>query len=192
MTSINRQITLAARPVGLPRASDFNLIESAIAEPGADEVLVRTLYLSVDPYMRGLMSDAESYARPLQIGQVLVGGAVGQVVQANDPNFAIGDIVQGPLGWQEYAVIRGSELRKIDPSLAPISTALGVLGMPGLTAYFGLLDIGAPRGVACMLARTTPALRLYGIPGVRAPFPLRYSPSGGVGRLTPTPSQNRT
>ena len=143
MQGVNRQIIMAARPVGLPRASDFKLVESAIADPGVGEVLVRTFYLSVDPYMRGLMSDTKSYAHPLQIGQVLVGGAVGQVVQANDPNFAAGDIVQGALGWQEYAVIRGSELRKIDLSLAPISTALGVLGMPGLTAYFGLLDIGA-------------------------------------------------
>jgi hypothetical protein len=142
---MNRQITLASRPAGFPKASDFHVAESPMPWPAHGQVLVQTIYLSVDPYMRGRMSDAESYARPLAIGELMPGGGVGRVLESADPKFAIGRIVQGMLGWQDYAVVNGGELRTIDESLAPIQTALGVLGMPGLTAYFGLLDVCHPR-----------------------------------------------
>jgi NADPH-dependent curcumin reductase CurA len=145
MATVNRQITLASRPAGFPQVSDFHLVYSPLPSPAAGEVLVRSLYLSLDPYMRGRMSDADSYARPVAIGEVMPGGAVAFVVESGDPKFRTGDAVEGMLGWQEYAVAQGRELRRIDPSLAPISTALGVLGMPGLTAYFGLLDICDPQ-----------------------------------------------
>jgi hypothetical protein len=108
-------------------------------------MLVRVVYLSIDPYMRGRMSDARSYVPPVALGDVMEGGTVGEVVRSNHPRFAMGDVVEGRLGWQEYAVTDGKGVRKIDPSLAPISTAVGVLGMPGLTAYFGLLEVGQPK-----------------------------------------------
>jgi hypothetical protein len=142
---MNRQITLAARPSGLPKETDFQLVESPVPHPGAGEVLVRTLILSVDPYMRGRMNGAASYARAVQPGEVMVGGVVGRVEESNDPRLSQGDIVEGMLGWQDYAVSSAKALRKLDPNVAPISTALGVLGMPGLTAYFGLLDICKPQ-----------------------------------------------
>jgi hypothetical protein len=142
---MNRQITLAERPSGMPRESDFRLVESPLPHPGAGEVLVRTLYLSVDPYMRGRMNGGMTYARGVQPGDVMVGGVVGRVEESNDPRLAKGDIVEGMLGWQDYAVAPAKTLRKLDPSAAPITTALGVLGMPGLTAYFGLLDICRPQ-----------------------------------------------
>jgi len=146
MAAVNRQITLASRPLGLPKISDFQLVYTALPSPAAGGVLVRTLYLSLDPSMRGQMNDTEkSYARPVAIGEVMPGGAVAVVVQSEDPGFRIGQVVEGMLGWQEYAVASGSELRNVDPDLAPISTALGVFGMPGLAAYFGLLELGAPR-----------------------------------------------
>jgi NADPH-dependent curcumin reductase CurA len=113
--------------------------------PGRGQVLVQAIYLSVDPYMRGRMSDADSDVRPLAIGELMPGGVVGRVLESEDPKFAIGGIVQGMLGWQDYAVLPGNELRAIDEDLAPIQTALGVLGMPGLTAYFGLLDVCHPK-----------------------------------------------
>jgi NADPH-dependent curcumin reductase CurA len=141
---MNRQITLAARPTGFPKESDFLLIESPVPEPGPGEALVRTLYLSVDPYMRGRMNDAKSYAPPTQIGEVMGGGTVGRVEQSNDPNFRLGDIVAGNGGWQDYSVAKGKSLRRLDPTQAPVSTALGVLGPVGLTAYFGLIDICQP------------------------------------------------
>src|SRR5258708_17987122 len=143
--SANRQFTLAARPSGMPKESDFKLIESPAPKPGAGEVLLRTLYLSVDPYMRGRISGVKSYAAPVEIGQVMVGGTVGAVVESNNADFAPGDIVEGYWGWQGWAVSNGQGLRKIDPSVAPISTALGVLGMPGMTAYFGFLEICKPQ-----------------------------------------------
>jgi NADPH-dependent curcumin reductase CurA len=144
MVSVNRQMVLAARPTGLPRVSDFRLVESPVPMPGAGELLVRTIYLSVDPYMRGRMSDRASYAPPVALGAVMVGGAVGEVVASNHPGFGVGAIVEGPFGWQEFAISDGKGVRVVDPAQAPISTALGVLGMPGLTAYFGLLDVCAP------------------------------------------------
>jgi NADPH-dependent curcumin reductase CurA len=145
MSTMNRQILLAARPVGFPKDSDFKLVESPVPTPGEGQFLVRSIYLSVDPYMRGRMNDVKSYAQPVAIGGVMGGGMVGRVVQSNNQAFKEGDIVEGMFGWQDYAVSDGQGVRKIDPSLAPISTALGILGMPGLTAYFGLLEIGKPQ-----------------------------------------------
>jgi hypothetical protein len=142
--SVNRQIVLAARPNGYPRESDFNLVEKVTPTPGPGEMSVRIIYLSLDPYMRGLMSAREPSARSLKIGDLMRGGTVGKVIQSNHPDFVKGDIVEGMMGWQEYAISDGQGLRKIDPKIAPISTALGVLGMPGLTAYFGLLHVAKP------------------------------------------------
>jgi NADPH-dependent curcumin reductase CurA len=145
MPAVNRQIVLAARPAGLPKESDFRLAESPVPEPAAGQALVRNLYVSVDPYMRGLISGAKTYATSVDLGQVMSGGAVAKVVASNLPALAVGDIVAGSFGWQDYALTGGDGVRKVDPSLAPVSTALGVLGMPGLTAYFGLLEIGRPK-----------------------------------------------
>ena len=145
MAEVNRQITLAARPVGVPKESDFKLVEGPVPSAGQGQVVAKTLFLSVDPYMRGRMNDAKSYAPPVQIGEVMVGGTVSRVIQSNNPRFQVGDIVEGRLGWQEFALSDGKGLRVVDPEIAPISTAVGVLGMPGLTAYFGLLDICNPQ-----------------------------------------------
>ena len=141
----NRKYTLAARPVGLPKESDFKLVEEPVPPLADGELLVSSLYLSVDPYMRGRMNDAKSYAAPVAIGGVMVGSVVGEVVESNNPKFAKGEVVQGEFGWRRYTVTDGRGARKIDPSIGPVSTAVGVLGMPGLTAYFGLLDIGQPK-----------------------------------------------
>ncbi len=141
----NRRIVLAARPPGVPRESDFELVDAPMPEPGPGEVLVRGIYLSLDPYMRGRMRDAKSYTPPTALGDVMPGGVVGKVMASNDPDFGAGDIVEGALGWQEFAVSEGKALRPVDPALAPISTALGILGMPGMTAYFALLEIGRPK-----------------------------------------------
>ena len=145
MSDINRKFTLAARPVGYPKPSDFDLVTEPIPVPKDGEVLVHTNYLSVDPYMRGRMNDRASYAPNVQIGEVMVGTVVGEVVASKNLDFQVGDIATGGLGWQEYGVSDGNNLRKVDPTLAPISTALGILGMPGLTAYFGLLEICNPQ-----------------------------------------------
>ncbi len=144
MEKVNRQITLAARPVGVPRESDFLLVEAPVPEPGEGQLLVRTDFASVDPYMRGMIARADSYAGPMDVGDVVRGGSVGTVVGSRHPGYAEGQVVEGMWGWQEYALSDGEGLRVVDPSLGPISTALGVLGMPGLTAYFGLLEIGRP------------------------------------------------
>lgn len=141
---MNKQIALAARPVGYPKDSEFKLVESLIPKPGPGEFLVRVLYLSVDPYMRPLIGEGRSYRAAVEIGDVITGGGVGEVTKSDHPQFAVGEIVEGHFGWQQYAISDGSGVRKVDPKLAPISTALGILGMPGLTAYFGLLDIGKP------------------------------------------------
>jgi NADPH:quinone reductase len=145
MSPTNRKITLAARPKGLPKETDFKLVEEPVGEPGDGEVLVRVIWLSVDPYMRGRMNDRKSYAPPVQLGQVMGGGAVGKVLESKHPNFKAGEIVMGDLGWQTYSIRKGQVLAKVDPGLAPISTAVGILGMPGMTAYFGLLDICDPK-----------------------------------------------
>lgn len=145
MTTINRQITLAARPIGFPKETDFKLVESPAPAPGPGQFLVRTIYLSVDPYMRGRMNDRPSYAPPVGLGEVMTGGVVGQVVQSNHAKFSEGAYVEGRLGWQDLAVSDGAGVRVVDVDVAPLSAYLGVLGMPGLTAYFGLLDIGQPQ-----------------------------------------------
>jgi hypothetical protein len=143
---MNERILLATRPVGYPKESDFRLEQQPIEQPADGQFLVRVGYLSLDPYMRGRMSDAKSYATPVKPGEVMVGGGVGRVEASRHPKFAVGDFVVGPnFGWQTYAISNGAGITKVDLELAPISTALGVLGMPGLTAYFGLLEIGQPR-----------------------------------------------
>jgi NADPH-dependent curcumin reductase CurA len=129
----------------MPAETDFRVVESSIPRPGSGEVLVRSLFLSVDPYMRGRISGRNSYARAVHPGEVMVGAVVGEVLESNDPRASPGEIVEGMLGWQEYAVAPAKTLRKVDPAAGPISTALYVLGMPGLTAYFGLLDICRPQ-----------------------------------------------
>src|SRR4026209_3009832 len=144
-TPVNRQIVLRSRPVGMPKPSDFDLVESPRPTPKDGEVLTRTIYLSLDPYMRGRISGARSYAQSVEPGQVIVGGTVGEVLESRHPAVARGDLVLGYDGWQSRAVSKGGALRKLDPKQAPISTALGVLGMPGMTAYVGLLDIGRPK-----------------------------------------------
>ncbi len=141
---MNQQITLVARPAGYPKESDFKLVERPTPTPGPGEFLVRVLYLSVDPYMRPLIGEGRSYRAAVEIGDIITGGGVGEVTQSKHPGFMVGEIVEGQFGWQQYSVSDGTGVRKVDPDLAPISTALGVLGMPGLTAYFGLLDIGQP------------------------------------------------
>ena len=140
-----RRFVLASRPVGEPKISDLRLEEFPVPSPGAGELLLRTLYLSLDPYMRGRMSDTPSYAAPVAIGGVMEGGAVAEVVASNNPGFAKDDIVVGRIGWQTHSLSDGGNIRKVDPSLAPVSTALGVLGMPGMTAYAGLLEVGKPK-----------------------------------------------
>lgn len=141
----NKQIVLASRPTGMPAMDNFATVDTEVPQPKDGEVLVRTRYLSVDPYMRGRMSDRKSYVAPFAVNEVMNGGVVGEVVESRSNDFKPGDVVTGQLGWRLYSVARAGELRKIDPNLAPVTTALGVLGMPGLTAYFGLMDIGKPR-----------------------------------------------
>jgi leukotriene B4 12-hydroxydehydrogenase/15-oxo-prostaglandin 13-reductase len=142
---VNRQFVLAARPVGMPKESDFRLVEAPLPAVAEGQVLMRSIYLSVDPYMRGRMTGIRTYADPVNIGEVMVGGAVGKVIQSLTPGFRIGDVVTGYWGWQEFALLDGKGLQKLDTSIAPPSTALGVLGMPGMTAYFGFLDICQPK-----------------------------------------------
>lgn len=143
--SMNQQILLKSYPTGEPKESDFALVETAIPEPGEGEILNRTIYLSLDPYMRGRMSDRASYATPAELGKVMMGSTVSQVVKSNNPKFSDADFVLGYGGWQDYAIAQGETLRKLDPSQVPISYALGITGMPGMTAYFALLDIGKPK-----------------------------------------------
>jgi hypothetical protein len=144
-TRVNRQFRLAARPVGLPKRSDWKLTEEEPRQPAAGEVLVRTHYLSLDPAMRGWMNEGRSYIAPVELGDVMRAGGVGQVEVSNHPGFKAGDYVSGTLNIQEYATLPGEQLTKVDPSLAKLPTYLGVLGMPGMTAYFGLLDVGQPK-----------------------------------------------
>src|SRR6266545_1597063 len=142
---VNRRITLAARPVGFPQESDFALDEVEVGSPQAGEALIRTLWASVDPYQRGRMSDARSYARSLELGDVITSVNLGEVVESNDPRFSPGDLVVGQLGWQEYATARAGTLRQVPPVLEPPTLALHAVGLTGFTAYFGLFDIGKPR-----------------------------------------------
>jgi hypothetical protein len=141
---VNHQIKLAARPVGLPKRTDWQFTETRVPEPREGEVLTRVLYLSLDPAMRGWMNEGKSYIAPVGIGDVMRAGGIGEVVASNHPGFAVGDCVSGGFGIQEYAALDGAQLTKINPKVAPLPTFLNTLGMPGMTAYFGLLDVGLP------------------------------------------------
>ena len=143
--AVNRRVVLAARPDGEPKPSDFRVEEAAVPDPGAGEFLARTIHLSLDPYMRGRMNDGASYANPVPIDGVMEGGTVAKVEASNHPDYAAGDYVVGRAGWQEFAVSNGEGMRKVDPAIAPLSASLGVLGMPGMTAYTGLLNLGEPK-----------------------------------------------
>ena len=143
--SVNRQWTLTARPQGLPKRSDFSFAELAVLAPRDGQIVVRTHYISLDPAMRGWMNDARSYIPPIKLGEVMRAGAVGEVVASKNPGFREGDAVVGMFGMQDYAVSDGSGVQKVDAKLAPLPLYLSALGMPGMTAYFGLLDVGAPQ-----------------------------------------------
>ncbi|MBW3112801.1 MULTISPECIES: NADP-dependent oxidoreductase [Bacillaceae] len=140
-----QQIQLVSRPEGMPVKEDFLYKEIDVPQPSNGEVLVKTIYLSVDPYMRGRMSDAKSYVEPFKLNEALAGGVVGEIVESESAHFQKGDFVVGMLPWQEYSIANEKEIRTIDPDVAPISTYLSILGMTGLTAYFGLMDIGQPK-----------------------------------------------
>ena len=145
MDAVNHQVRLAARPVGLPKPSDWEHTEEPVGEPGDGEVLVRVKYLSLDPAMRGWMNEGRSYVPPVGIGEVMRAGGCGEVIASQHPGFTPGDHVTGITGIQEHAVLSGDALIKVDPELAPLPVYLGTLGMPGMTAYFGLLEIGKPK-----------------------------------------------
>jgi NADPH-dependent curcumin reductase CurA len=144
-STLNRQFVLASRPSGFPEESNFKLIETPIPELKDGEFLARAMYISVDPYMRGRISQAKSYAAGVEIGGLMVAGGVARIVESKNAHFAPDDIVEIYMGWQEYVVSNGRGVRKLDPAAAPVSTALGVLGGTGLTAYFGLLDVCNPK-----------------------------------------------
>jgi NADPH-dependent curcumin reductase CurA len=167
-TLTSREVRLRSRPTGLPQESDFEVAAVAVTPPEEGEVVVRNLWMSVDPYMRGRMTDRKSYLPPFQIGRPLEGGAIGQILESRSPDLAAGEFVLSMMGWREIAVGKASAFQKIDPSLGPIEAYLGVLGMPGLTAYTGLVRIaqlkdgeavfvsaaaGAVGSVACQIAK---------------------------------------
>ncbi|CCH27913.1 NADP-dependent oxidoreductase [Actinosynnema sp. NPDC047251] len=181
--STAHEIRLASRPEGFPTPENFDLAEVPVPTPGAGQLLVRTLVMSVDPYMRGRMNDAKSYVAPYEVGKALEGGAVGEVVLSNAPGFAVGDTVLHGLGWREYAVVDAEQAAKVDPQRAPLGAYLGVLGMPGLTAYAGLVDVaglkegdvvfvsgaaGAVGQVAGQVAKLRGASRVIGSAGTDA------------------------
>lgn len=143
--NVNRQWILKSRPDGMPRESDLEIVETPIPEPRHGEVLVKSLWMSIDPYMRGRLRDGPSYAEPVPIGGVLQGESVGRVMESKLDGFQAGDIVRGHIGWQEYGILDVKGAHAVDASLGPISTSVGVLGMPGLTAYFGLLEVNRPK-----------------------------------------------
>lgn len=145
MSETNRQILLASRPTGWVEASNFKLVETPVPQVADGQVLVRNHFLSLDPYMRGRMSDAKSYAAPVKLGDVMIGGTAGEVVESRHPKFAVGDKVVGMLGWQLYGVADGSQLMKVDDRRIPLSAYLGPVGMPGVTAWYGLTDICQPK-----------------------------------------------
>ena len=178
----SREIRLAARPRGTPSSDDFELAVVDVPDPGDGEVVVRNAFVSVDPYMRGRMNDVRSYVPPFAVGEPLTGGAVGQVVASRDDAWPEGAWVLHDRGWREVALLESSKLRAVDPSAAPLSTALGVLGMPGLTAFVGIADVaevtagetvfvsgaaGAVGSLACQLARLRGA-RVIGSAGSAA------------------------
>ena len=140
----NRQFKLIARPVGLPKRGDFEFTSTPVGEPGAGEVLVKVQYISLDPAMRGWMNEGKSYIPPVKLGEVMRAGAAGKVIASKNPAFAAGDYVTGWTGVQEYSLSDGNGLVKVDPRVASLPVYLGTLGMPGMTAYFGLLDVGKP------------------------------------------------
>ena len=144
MEGVSREIRLVARPTGFPDEELFEVAESPIPDPSDGQVLIRNAYFSVDPYMRPRMNDVRSYVAPFTLGETMTGGAVGRVVASRHEKLAEGDWVLHGLGWREWALSDGAGVRKVDPALAPVSTALGVLGMPGFTAYYGLFHIGQP------------------------------------------------
>ena len=141
----NQQVLLAARPRGAPTEADFKIVETPLREPADGELVVATRFLSLDPYMRGRMNAGKSYAKPVELGQVMVGGTVGEVIASRNPAFAVGDDVVGFGGWQQFEVTTGKGLMKIDTRRIPMSAYLGPVGMPGVTAWYGLMDIGAPK-----------------------------------------------
>ncbi len=152
----NRQIKLASRPHGTPTADNFEMATSEIPKPDDNQMLLRTVYMSLDPYMRGRMSDAKSYADPLEVGDVILGGTVAQVVESNLAKFAVGDLVVSNSGWQDYSVSDGIGVIKLDKDMPHPSYGLGVLGMPGFTGYMGLTDIGKPqKGETLVVAAAT-------------------------------------
>jgi NADPH-dependent curcumin reductase CurA len=140
----NLEIHLDSRPTGLPDESTFRFVESDVPDPAGGQLLVRNIYMSVDPYMRNRMYDRKSYQPPYKLGETMEGGAIGRVINSRNDNFKEGDFVLSNQGWRRYFLSNGRRLRKVDPNLAPLSTYLGVMGMPGWTAYVGLLDIGKP------------------------------------------------
>jgi NADPH-dependent curcumin reductase len=179
MAEMNRQVLLKRRPNGMPVPDDFAIVERPLSDPGEGQVLLRGIYLSLDPYMRGRISGQRSYATPTEIGDVIEGRVVGQVARSRHPDLREGDFASGGYGWQTHSIVDGAALTKLDPAHAPLSTALGVLGMPGLTAYVGLKTIGQPKagetvvvsaasgavgGVAGQLARRV-GCRAVGIAG---------------------------
>ncbi|AZG07669.1 NADP-dependent oxidoreductase [Pigmentiphaga sp. H8] len=156
---MNRRIVMARRPAGTPAPEDFRLDTQPVPSPADGQVLLRTLYLSLDPYMRGRMSDAASYAKPLEVGDVMLGGTVCRVAESRHPDFAAGDLVLAASGWQDYALSSGKGLTRLPPDLAHPSWSLGVLGMPGFTAYVGLMQIGTPKaGETVAVAAATGAV----------------------------------
>ncbi len=142
---LSREIRLAYRPIGLPDESDFELAEVRLPAPGKGEVLVRNTYMSVDPYMRGRMHDGPSYIHPFELSEPLEGECVGQIVESRTDRFKVGDYVLGMKGWREFYLSNGPDLTMVDPGIGPVQAYLGILGLPGMTAYVGLLDIGKPR-----------------------------------------------
>mgnify|MGYP003321971366 FL=1 len=142
---MNKKWILNKRPIGYPKEDDFKLIESSVDKLDEGEILIESHYLSLDPYMRGRMNDSKSYAPSIKLGGIITGEVVGKVVQSKSKLFNEGDYATAHIGWQKYGKIDGASARKIDPELAPISTSLGILGMPGLTAYFGFLDVCSPK-----------------------------------------------
>jgi len=144
MTLVNHQFRLAARPVGMPKRSDWTYTEEPVGQPGPGEILVKVLLISLDPAMRGWMNEGRSYIAPVELGAVMRALGAGQVIASNNPGFAVGDMVAGVFGVQEYALTKGEGVMKVDLRMAPLPVYLSALGMPGLTAYFGLLDVGQP------------------------------------------------